>query len=100
MIQRQSTGDAPAAIVSREGEAIEAEMTHHFDLVLRHRALGIAGVTVAVGRLAAVAVAAQIRRYDSELFGELRRDVPPLDMRLRPALQQQQRRSAAADDPV
>ena len=52
--------DASAAIVAHDGKPVEAEMLHHLDLVERHRPLGIVGVVLAVGRLAAVAVAAQM----------------------------------------
>ena len=100
MIERHAARDAAAAIVPDDGELLEAELAHDFDLVLRHRALGVARVIVAFGRLAAVAVAAQVRRDDGEALRERRRDVSPFEMRLRPALQQQHGRPAAADDAV
>ena len=100
MVERHSTRDAPAAIVPDDREPFEAELAHHLDLVLSHRAFGIAGVILATRRFAAVAVAAQIRRDDGEALREDRSDVTPFEMRLRPALQQQHRRPAAADDTV
>ena len=56
-----------AAVMADDRESAEAELSHDLDLILRHRALRIAGVIVAVGRLAAIAVAAQISRDDSEV---------------------------------
>ena len=100
MIERHAVRDAPAAIVADDRKPVEAEMLHHFDLVERHRALRVVGMILAVRRLAAVAVAAQVRRDDRVLLREFRRDEPPRDVRLRRAVQQQQRRTLAADDAV
>jgi hypothetical protein len=100
MVECHSTRDAPAAIVPYDRKLVEAELTHHLDLVLSHRAFGIASVILATRRFAAVAISAQIRRDDGEALRENRRNVTPFEMRLRPALQQQHRRPAAADDTV
>ena len=92
--------DAAAAILADDGEPLEAEVPHDVDLVLRHRALRVVRVIGQALRLAAVAVAAQIRGDDRELLGEPRRDVAPRVMRQRRTVQQQQRRAAAAFDRV
>ncbi len=91
---------APAAIVTDHGEALEAEVAHQLDLVLRHRALGIVDVLVAVFGLAAVAVAAQVRRDDGVLLCKLRRHAIPREVSERRAVDQQERWAAAADDRV
>jgi len=44
------------------------EVLHHFNLILRHRALGVAAMIDPVGRLAAIAISPQIRSYHGE-FG-------------------------------
>jgi hypothetical protein len=53
-----------------------------------------------VRRLAAVAVAAQVRHDDGELLRELRRNQPVRDVALRRPVQEQQRRTLAALDDV
>ena len=54
----------------------------------------------AARRLARIAVAAQIGSDDGELFGKARGQFMPHDMILRRAVQQEQRRPAAANDGV
>ena len=88
--------DAAAAIVADDREAIEAVVLHDLDHVERHRALRVVGVVLAVGRLAAVAVAAQVRHDDGVILRELRRDDVPRHVRLRRAVDEQQRRTVAA----
>ena len=61
MIERETLSDAAAAVVADDREAVEAVVVHDLDHVERHRALRVVGVVLAVGRLAAVAVAAQVR---------------------------------------
>ena len=51
-------------------------------------------------RLAAVAIAPQVRQHDGELFGELGGNLVPGDVRLGMAVQQQQRWPLAADQRV
>jgi hypothetical protein len=73
---------------------------HHFDHVERHRALRVVRVIRRVGRLAAVAVAAEVRHDDRVVFGEVGRDFVPRHVRLRRAVNQEQRRTIAAADDV
>ena len=47
-------------------------------------------------RLAAVTVTAEVHHDDGESLGKLRRDLVPLDVRLRIAVDEQQGRTAAA----
>src|SRR6185369_17351030 len=96
MIQRQAIGDAPAAVMPRDGEALEAEMAHEGDLVPRHGPFGIWLVVRRRRRLAAAAIAAQIRRDHGEIPRQPRRDLVPHDMGLGMAMEQQQRRPGAA----
>ena len=95
MIERHPMADAAPAIMPDHGEPFEAEVPHHFDLILPGGALGISGMIFAIRRLAAVAIAAQIGRDYGELFGQSRRDLVPLGMRLRESVQQQDWRAAA-----
>ena len=95
MIERHAVRDAAAAVLADDGEALEAEVLHDVDLVLRHRALRVVRVVGQALRLAAVAVTAQDRGDDREALGERGRDVAPRVQRQRRAVQQQQRRPAA-----
>ena len=63
VIESHTMGDAAAAVVSYNGEFRESQMLHHFDLVLRHGALGVAKVVRAARRFAAIAVTAKVRNY-------------------------------------
>jgi len=96
MIERHAMRDAAAAVLADHGELGEPEVAHHVHLVLRHRALRVVRVIGQALRLAAVAVAAQIRRHDRELLREARRDVAPRVVRERRTMQQQQGRAVAA----
>jgi hypothetical protein len=91
MLDRQPPRDPRPAIVPRHSEALEAERPHHVDLILGHRTLRVVRVIVAVRRLAAVAVTAQIGHYDRELPRQPARDLVPLGVRLRIPVDQQQR---------
>jgi len=95
MIESHPVGDPSAAIVPDHGELVEAEALHDLDLVERHRPLRVVGVVLAVWRLAAVAVAAQVGHDHRIVLGELGRDQPHRDVRLRRAVHQQQRRPRA-----
>ena len=83
MIERQAIGDASAAVMPGDGEALEAEMAHEGDLVARHRPLRIGLVIRRRRRLGAVAIAAQIRRDHGEIPRQPRRDLVPHDVGLR-----------------
>jgi hypothetical protein len=67
MIARKAVGDARAAVVAGDGEALEAQRPHRLDLVEGERALRIGRIVGAGRRLGAVAIAAQIGGDDSEL---------------------------------
>src|SRR5437762_13891524 len=100
MIPRQPMSDTPAAIVSGEREARKAERFHDFDLVLRHGPLGIVDVRRAAVRLAGIPVAAKIRANDGKALRQTRSDLVPHRVRLRVTMQEQERRTAAADDEI
>ena len=100
MIEAQPVRDARAAVVAGEPEAREAQRAHQLDLVRRHRALRVVDVAGAAVGLRRIAVAAQVAADDGEALGEARRDPVPHRVRLRIAVQQQERRAAAADDAV
>ena len=98
MLDAEAPRDARAAIVADDGKAIVAERVHHVDVVLRHGALRVVRVIVAVRRFAAVAVAAQVRQDDREALRQARRDLVPLDVGLRIAVDHQERRTGPADE--
>ena len=100
VIERHPVRDASAAIVADDGELVEAEVLHHLDLIEGHRALRVVGVVLAVRRLAAVAVSAEIGHDHGVLGGELRRHESPRDVGLRRAVQQQDRRPDPPMTPV
>mgnify|MGYP003694757717 CR=1 FL=1 len=100
MVERHAVRDAAAAVVADDEEFLVAERPHDFDLVLRHRPLGVVGVVGQAVRLFAVAVAAQVRGDHAEALGELRGDLVPDGVRLRIAVKQEQRRPDAALDQV
>ena len=93
MLHREAPRHPRAAVVADDRKALEAERAHHLDLILRHRALRVVRVVLAVRRLAAVAVAAQIGHHHGKALGEARRNLVPLDMRLRVAVDEEQRRA-------
>ncbi len=88
---------ARAAVMPADGEFFVAEMAHDLDLVLRHGAERIVDVVQApVLGAGAVAVAAQIRRYHVVARGEPIGHFVPRHVGERIAVQQQERRPAAA----
>ena len=96
MIEREPVRDASAAVVADDGEALVAERAHQRDHVGRHRALAVLRV-IELGRrrrrrLGRVAIAAQVGNDEREVGGERARDAVPHRVRLRVAVQQQQRR--------
>jgi hypothetical protein len=95
MVERQPMGDTSATIVTEDSELFEPELAHHFDLIERHGTLGIILVIDPVGRLAAVAVAAQIGHDHGVVPRQVRGDEAPRDHRLRRTVQQQDRRTLA-----
>ena len=96
MIERQAMRGARAAVVAGDEKLFESEMRHDVDLVLRHAAERVIAVVVFAARLGTVAVAAQIGRDDGKLLRQPVRVAVPAHVRQRVAVQEEQRRSAAA----
>jgi hypothetical protein len=96
MVEREPVGDARPAVVRRDGEAPVAEMRHQLREVPRHLALGVGRVVRRRRRLERAAVAAQVGAVDGVRLRQRRRDPVPHRVRLRVAVQQQQRRAFAA----
>ncbi|EWS52517.1 hypothetical protein X551_04696 [Methylibium sp. T29] len=92
MVQRQPVCHAPAAVVAGHEEALVAQRAHHAHHVGRHRALAVVGVVVRAGRLGRAAVAAQVGHHQPVAVGQPLRRAMPDRVRLRVAVQQQQRR--------
>jgi hypothetical protein len=95
MVESQAMGDASAAVVSRYKESLETELGHHTNLISSHAALGIRLVGRVGARLAAVAVAAQVRSHNRERIGQERSDPMPAEVGLWITVQQQERRAFA-----
>ena len=100
VVERHPVRHTGAAVVADHGEPVEAERRHQRDLVRGHRLERVPGVVVARGRPARVAVAAQVRRDDGAVAGQLGGDPVPHDVALREAVQQQDGRPVAAADRV
>jgi hypothetical protein len=100
MVEGEAVANPAAAVVPGEPEALEAERRHRPDHVGRARALAVGGVLRVRGRLAAVAVAAEVRADHGVAPGQRRRDAMPHDVGLRVAVQEQERRPGAADPHV
>src|SRR5471030_2218857 len=96
MLHGEAPRHARAAVVAGDGEAVVPECVHHLDLIERYGALRVVRVILAFRRLAAVAVSAEVHQHHCVPFGKLRRDPVPLDVRLRVAVNEQQRRTVAA----
>jgi hypothetical protein len=96
MVEGHAIGDAPATIVSGDREARKSKPLHHGHHVLRHRSLSIRRMAWVGGRATAAPVAAKIGADDSKVAGEQRRDAAPHQVRLREAVQQEDRRPGPA----
>src|SRR5580700_1344465 len=100
VIQDQPVRDPAAAIVADQAEPAEAELAHQPDLVPRHEPLGVhAACFVRLG-LGRVSVAAQVSHDDGVVAGQAGGDLPPYQVVLRVAVQQQQRRARPGDGAV
>ena len=66
------------------------------DHVLRHNAFRVDGVIVACFRFGGIAIAAQVRRDDREVFGKAGRHLVPDHVGLRITVKQQKRRPFAS----
>jgi hypothetical protein len=100
VIERHAMRDARAAVVTEHREALEAEVPHDLDLIERHGALRVQIVLPVAFDLAAVAVAAKVRDDDGVIACQVARDGGPRHAALRRPVQQQDRRTAAADHAV
>ena len=100
MVERHPMPDPAAAIVPGDVKPPKPQSFHHLHLILCHGALGVGEVRRVGGGLAAVTVTAQVAGDDGETLRQPRRDPVPHDVRLRIAVQQQQRRPRAADHGV
>ena len=94
MIEGHAVCHTSAAIIAGDAEALEAEVSHQFHLILRHRSFGVCGMGAVAFRLAPVAVATQVRNDHREMRSQERSDAMPGDVRLGEPMQEQQRRAA------
>ena len=96
MIERHAVTDTAAAVVPDDGELHMTELLHHFDQRVRHRALGVGRVACIGLRRFAPAIAGKVGQNELELLRKRGRDAMILDMRLREAVDEKQRRTFAA----
>ena len=96
VIARQAVGDPGATVVPGDSESVETERRHRLDLVEGQGALRICRIVGAGGRFRAVAIAAQVGHDHRELGGQARGELTSHYVGLRVAVQQKQRRPAAA----
>jgi hypothetical protein len=92
LVQRHAEAHAPAPVVAGDHEAVVSQLVHQLEVVLAHGAEAVAGVVRPAVGLGAVAVAAQVRRDQREMPGQVGRHLVPADMGQRVAVQQQERR--------
>ena len=96
MVERQTIRNPTAAVVSGDREPRESEPLHHAHHVLRHGTLRVWRVVRRGRRTTAAPITAKIRADDREVTREQRRDAAPHQVRLRKAVQQENRRPAAS----
>ena len=96
MVEGHAVPYPRAPVVSHHVERVETELPHDLDLVVGGSALAVhAQIAVGSGWLVAVAVSSHIGCHDGVPLGERRGDLVPHHVRLRVAMQEQQRRAAA-----
>jgi hypothetical protein len=100
MIERHAVGDSRPAIVSDDGEPLEPEVLHDLHLIQRHGALGVVHMVRSALGLAAITVSPEIGGNDGVRLGQFRGNFVPDGVRLRGAVQKQQRWAPASDDNV
>src|SRR5580658_4676986 len=100
VVQDQPVRDPGTAVVADQAEPAEAELAHQPDLVPRHEPLGVHAAFGVRLRLGRVSVAAQVSGHDGVVLGQAGGDLPPGQVVLRVAVQQQQRRARPGDGAV
>ena len=95
VIGRHAMRDTRTTIVRHHDELVETERLHQADLVRRHLALAIGRLLR--HRLIAVAIAAQVGRYDGKVLRKRVSNAMPYDVCLRMAMQQKQAGALSAD---
>src|SRR5918997_1271018 len=96
VVEGHAVGDATAAIVSGDREAPEAESLHDGYHVLGHGSLRVRLMVPSGGRATAAPVAAKVGTDDRKVADKQRRDGAPHQVRLREAVQQEDRRPGPA----
>ena len=97
MVQRHAVSDARPAVMAHHGEPVVPEALHQGNEVLCHGALGIGLVLGVIFGAGGIAITPQVRHHAGEALHQRGRNLVPHGMRLRKAMDQQQRRAGAAD---
>jgi len=95
MFERHPVGDTGPAIMASQTKAVEPLNFHHPHHVKGHHALRIGCVIRSRGRLAARSISSKIGTNDGEFLREVRCNAMPHQVRLRKAVQEQQRPAAS-----
>jgi hypothetical protein len=82
-----------AAVVRSQEEALVPELSHHFELILRHRAERVVLMPTTAFGLARVAVTSKVGQYDRVSLGKAGRDLVPDGMSLRVPVKEQEGRT-------
>jgi hypothetical protein len=89
VIQDQPVCDPGIAIMADQPEPAEAELEHQPHLVLGHETLRVHAACFVWLGLGRVSVAAQVSHHDGVAAGQIGGDLPPYQVILRVAVQQQ-----------
>src|SRR5579875_3070802 len=95
MVERHAMSDARTAIMAHDEKFVIAELSHHVDHVLGHRAFRVGAVVIFAEGLGAIAIATQVGRDDGKFLCEARCDSVPHQVCFGIAMQQQKRRAIA-----
>jgi hypothetical protein len=100
VVQGEAPGYAAAAVMPYNGEALESQPLHEFELLLGQGALRVSPVPGISERLLTVAVPLQVRAHDRKILGQQRSYYVPADMGLRITMQEQDGRTITSNNAV
>ena len=87
MVEGHAIGDATAAVMPRDAEALKSEPLHDHHHILRHRPFCVRRMVDTGAGATALAVAAKVGADDGKLSRQQGRDAAPHQMCLRKSMQ-------------
>jgi hypothetical protein len=96
MVERHAVAYAPSAVMPHDRKLLEPKSAHRFHLIERHGTFRVIEMIFAVRGLAAVPIASKVGHNQCKFLRELGRELVPLHMRLRMAVQEEHGRAIAA----